>query len=72
MNEPTVDPESLGPNETWLTYQEQLQAGKKANDELLKENPSALPGIIYIVLDADKELQARKAKEDNERIRKTN
>ncbi len=47
----------LGPKETWITYQEQLQAGQKEN---LKDNSAGLPGIIIIELDADKEYQARK------------
>jgi len=42
----------LGPKETWITYQEQLQAGRE-------ENPAGLPGIITIKLYADKEYQAR-------------
>lgn len=56
----TVDPESLRPVETWLTFQEQLYAGQKANAEHLKENPFVLPKTIVIVLDTDKELKARK------------
>jgi len=59
-SEPTVNPEGLGAFETWLTYQEQLYADQKANAEHLKENPFALPKMIVIVLDADKELKARK------------
>lgn len=59
----------LGPTETWITYQEQLQAGKNANAEYLKNNPFGLPKVITIKLDAHKEYQAReqlKATENNQ------
>jgi hypothetical protein len=71
-SEPTIDQESLGLVETWLTYQEQLHAGQEANAELLRENLFALPQTIVIELDADKELQARKAKDDDGWDTKTN
>ena len=51
--------DKLGPVETWITYQEQLQAGQEANAEYLKNNPYGLPEIIVIELDAGKEYQAR-------------
>ena len=64
----TVEDEAiLGPTETWITYQKQLQAGQREN---LKENSAGLPGIITIELDADKEYQAReqlKATKNNEK-----
>jgi hypothetical protein len=52
----------LGPVKNWITYQEQLQAGEKANAEYLKDNPDGLPRIIEIELDVDKEYQARTTK----------
>ena len=52
----------LGPVETWITYQEQLQAGEKANAEYLKDNPGGLPKIITIELDSEKECRARATK----------
>ncbi|MHC4558610.1 MAG: hypothetical protein ACYS80_15070 [Planctomycetota bacterium] len=61
--------DSLGPVNTWVTYQEQLSAAKQANAEFLKENPNSLPPSIVIELDADKEVQARsrlKANENNQ------
>lgn len=58
-HEPATDPDTLGPVETWLTFQQQLQAGQKANAEHLRENPFALPEIMVIVLDADEEVRAR-------------
>jgi len=54
------DKQKLGPKETWITYQEQLQPQQKANEEYQKENPDGLPAIIKIELDADKEYKARK------------
>lgn len=54
--------EALGPIETWITYQEQLQAGSKANAEYLKDNPGRLSKFITIELDVDKEYQARATK----------
>ena len=51
--------DNLGPVDTWITYQEQLQAGQRANAELLKNNLYSLPKIIVIELDAGKEVQAR-------------
>ncbi len=51
--------DKLGPVETWITYQEQLQAGQEANAEYLKNNPYGLPKNIVIELDAGKEYQAR-------------
>lgn len=50
---------NLGPVETWITYQEQLQAGQEANAEYLKNNPYGLPATIVIELDTGKEYQAR-------------
>ena len=47
--------EKLGPVETWITYQEQLQAQEKANTEFLKDNPNCLGAPIIIDLDVDKE-----------------
>ncbi len=43
----------LGPEETWITYQEQLEAGRE-------ENPAGMSRIIIIELYVDKEYQARK------------
>jgi hypothetical protein len=51
--------QKLGPVDTWITYQEQLQAGQEANAEYLKDNPYGLPKPIVIELDVDKEYQAR-------------
>ena len=56
------DIDKLGPVETWITYQEQLQAGEKANAEYLKDNPRGLPKIITIELDVEKERRARATK----------
>jgi hypothetical protein len=56
------DIEKLGPEKTWVTYQEQLQAQKKANAELLNDNPNSLGMPIIIDLDVDKEYQARATK----------
>ncbi len=56
------DKEELGANETWITYQEQLQAQQKANTERLKDNPNGLGAIITIDLDVDEEYQARATK----------
>ena len=58
------DIEKLGPLKTWITYQEQLQAQKKANAELLKDNPNSLGMPIIIDTSVDKEYQAR-AKKNN-------
>ena len=54
--------EELGPQETWITYQEQLQAQKKANAELLKDNPNSLGMPIIIDTSVDEEYQARQRK----------
>lgn len=51
--------DDLEPVDTWITYQEQLQAGQRANAEFLKDNPYSLPKIIVIALDVDEEYQAR-------------
>jgi len=63
--------QELGAVETWITYQEQLQAGEKANAEYLKENPGGLPEIVIIELDVDKEHQAgqRKATKNNPKLK---
>ncbi len=53
------DFKELGSTETWITYQEQLQAQQKANAELQKDNPSCLGMPIIIDLDVEKEYQAR-------------
>lgn len=53
------DIESLGPVETWITYQKQLQAQQKANTERLKDNPYGLGATIVIDLDVDEEYKAR-------------
>ncbi len=53
------DIDKLGPTKTWITYQEQLQAQKKANAELLKDDPNSLRAPIIIDLDVEKEYQAR-------------
>jgi hypothetical protein len=53
------DRQELGPEETWLTYQERLQAGEKANIEYLRDNPDGPVKIIQIELDVAKEFQAR-------------
>ena len=53
------DTEKLGLVETWITYQEQLQAQEKANAEILKNNPNCLESLIMIELDVDKEYKAR-------------
>jgi len=53
------DRQKLGPIQTWITYQEQLQAGERANDEHLKNNPNGLPEVVTIVYDFDKEYEAR-------------
>ena len=51
--------EELGPQETWITYQEQLQTQQKANAERQKDNPNSLGATIIIDLDVDEEYQAR-------------
>ncbi len=57
------DTEKLGPVETWITYQEQLQAQKKANAERQKDNPNSLGAPIIIrELDVEKEYQTRQRK----------
>jgi hypothetical protein len=56
------DIDKLGPVETWITYQEQLQAQKKANAELLKDNPNSLGAPIIIDMDVEKEYRARATK----------
>ena len=53
------DIERLGPLKTWITYQEQLQAQKKANAERRKDNPNSAGATIIIETDVDKEYQAR-------------
>jgi hypothetical protein len=58
-NSTDKDIESLGPLETWITYQEQLQAGQEANAEYLKNNPYGLSKTIVIELDVEKEYQGR-------------
>ena len=60
--------EELGPQKTWITYQEQLQAQKKANAERLKDNPNGLGAAIIIDLDVDKEYQARAMKSNQKRL----
>jgi hypothetical protein len=40
------DRQKLGPIQTWITYQEQLQAGERASDEYLKNNPNGLPEVV--------------------------
>jgi len=55
----TENRDSLGPVDTWITYQEQLHAGQRTNAERLKNNPYSLPEIIVVELDAGKEVQAR-------------
>jgi len=56
------DIDKLGPLETWITYQEQLQTQEKANAEHLKDNPTSFGAAIFIRLDVDKEYQARQRK----------
>jgi len=56
------DIKTLGPVETWITYQEQVQAQEKANAEFLKDNPNSLGAAIIIDLDVEKEYQARQRK----------
>ena len=51
--------EKLGQVETWITYQEQLQAQQKANAGRQKDNPGGLGAPIIIDLDVEKEYQAR-------------
>ena len=63
------DVDKLGPVETWITYQEQLQAGEKANAEYLKDNPGGLPEIITIELDVDKECKARATKSNQKQLK---
>ncbi len=36
------DEQKLGAIESWITYQEQLQAQEKANAEILKNNPDCI------------------------------
>jgi hypothetical protein len=55
------DEQKLGPKETWLTHQQQLQAQEEANSKYLKDHPGCLPKIITIELDVDKEYRARAA-----------
>jgi hypothetical protein len=55
----------LGPTESWITYQEQLQAGRK-------ENPAGMSRTITIKLYVDKEYQAReqlKATKNNQMVK---
>jgi hypothetical protein len=62
-NPPTAeDLEKLGPEETWITYQEQLQTQEEANAKYMKDNPCGLPACIKIGIDVDKEYQARATK----------
>jgi len=63
------DIEKLGPVKTWITYQEQLQAQKKANTERLKDNPNSLGAAIIIDLDIDKEYQARATKSNQKQLK---
>ena len=63
------DIDKLGPKETWITYQKQLQAGEKANAEYLKDNPGGLPKIITIELDIDKEYRARATKSNQKQLK---
>ena len=63
------DIDKLGPVETWITHQEQLQAQQKANAELLKDDPNSLGVPIIIDLDVDKEYQARATKSGNEELK---
>ncbi len=63
------DIDKLGPVETWITYQKQLQAGEKTNAEYLKDNPGGLPEIITIELDVDKECKARATKSNQKQLK---
>ena len=63
------DIEKLGPVETWITYQEQLQAQEKGNAEHLKDNPNGLGAAIIIDLDVDKEYQARATKSNQKQLK---
>ena len=62
------DTEKLGRGETWITYQEQLQAQEKANADFLKDNPNSLGAPIIIDLDVDKEYQARSTKSNQKQL----
>jgi hypothetical protein len=62
------DVDELGPGETWVTYQEQLQAEEKANAEYLKDNSGELPKIITIELDSEKEYRARATKSNQKQL----
>jgi len=68
-NSPREQREALGPIETWITYQEQLQVGTKANAEYLKDNPGSLAKFITIELDAEKEYQARATKNNQKQLK---
>ena len=56
------DIDKLGPVETWITYQEQLQAEENAPIQLDKDDPSRLGAVIIMDLDVEKEYQARQRK----------
>ena len=58
-NSTVKDIERLGTVETWITYQEQLQAQEKANAERLKDNPNSRGATIIIDTNVEKEYQAR-------------
>ncbi len=68
-NSTAKDTEKLGPVETWITYQEQLQAQEKANAEILKDNPNSFGAPIIIELDVDNEYRARATKSDKEELK---
>lgn len=53
------DRQELGPTETWITYQEQLQAIEKDNAEYME---GRLPPVAEIELNVDSEYQARATK----------
>jgi len=57
------DEERLGPAETWITYQEQLQAQEKANGEYLEDHSGCVPKVIVISLNADEECRRRSERE---------
>ena len=61
--------EELGSQKTWITYQEQLQAQKKANAELLKDNPNSFGKVIFINLNVEKEYQARATKSNQKQLK---
>jgi len=65
------DRQKLGPIQSWITYQEQFQAGERANDEYLKNNPNGLPEVVTIVYDVDKEYEARENLQKTTKFNKT-